>query len=66
MPQKGFLLILACQVSALCDGVDGTVSPWVTLDSTNTTNVNSQYHDFRAYTNDSRPDWYFEQMVRCR
>lgn len=54
------------QVSALCDGVDGTISPWVTLDSTNTTQPYAKYHDFRAYTNDSRPDWYYEQMVRLR
>ncbi len=54
------------QVSALCDGVDGTVSPWVTLDSTNTSDSNMNYHDFRAFTNDSRPDWYFEQMVYMR
>jgi chitin synthase len=52
------------QVSALCDGVDGSVSPWVTLDSTNTSDPNMNYHDFRAFTNDSRPDWYYEQMVR--
>jgi chitin synthase len=52
-----------CQVSALCDGIDGSVSPWVTDSATNTTDVNAQYHDFRAYTNDSRPDWYYEQMA---
>lgn len=51
------------QVSALCDGIDGSVSPWVTDSATNTSDVNSQYHDFRAYTNDSRPDWYYEQMA---
>jgi len=58
------------QVSALCDGVEGTVSPYVALDfqGTNATadralDKNSRYHDFRAYTNDSRPDWFFEQMM---
>ncbi|CAE6372477.1 unnamed protein product [Rhizoctonia solani] len=55
------------QVSALCNGVTGTVSPWVVLDTKNqTTNVNAQYHDFRAFTNDPRADWYYESMVRMR
>ena len=27
------------------------------------TDFNAQYHDFRTSTNDSRSDWYFEQMV---
>ncbi|KAF9232203.1 P-loop containing nucleoside triphosphate hydrolase protein [Melanogaster broomeanus] len=44
------------QVSALCNGISGTVSPWVQLNSANNTDVNAQYHDFRAITNDSRPD----------
>ncbi|OCF76617.1 chitin synthase [Kwoniella mangroviensis CBS 8886] len=54
------------QVSALCDGVNTPISPYVTLDSTNTTDVFMQYHDFRAYTNDSRPDWYAEMMIMMR
>ncbi|GLB39511.1 putative TRAFAC class myosin-kinesin ATPase superfamily, myosin family protein [Lyophyllum shimeji] len=54
------------QVSALCDGIDGNVSPYIILDSRNITDPNAQYHDFRAFTNDSRPDWYFENMVRLR
>ncbi|BGP46627.1 hypothetical protein JCM10450v2_002474 [Rhodotorula kratochvilovae] len=57
------------QVSALCNGVDGSVSPWVTLESANIstaiTNV-AKYHDFRAYTTDVRPDWYYETMVYLR
>ena len=36
------------------------------LDSSNDTDPNAQYHDFRAWTNDPRPDWYFEQMVTMR
>jgi chitin synthase len=32
----------------------------------NTTDDNTQYHDFRFFTNDSRPDWYFESMVQMR
>ncbi|KAF9225027.1 glycosyltransferase family 2 protein [Gyrodon lividus] len=54
------------QVSALCNGVSGTVSPWVQLSSANNTDTNAQYHDFRAVTNDSRPDWYFESMTIMR
>lgn len=58
------------QVSALCNGVTGSVSPYVTLDfqgtnatSDRTIDKNSKYHDFRAFRNDSRPDWFFEQML---
>src|SRR5882762_4079813 len=69
--QVGFIdglafLIRVVQVSALCNGVSGTVSPYVTLSSTNDTDTNSVYHDFRAFTNDSRPDWYFESMTIMR
>ncbi len=62
------------QVSALCQGVNGTIDPAIQLDYTNTnisgsasvissSDTNSKYHDFRAFTNDSRPDWFFEQMM---
>ncbi|KAF6840836.1 chitin synthase [Colletotrichum plurivorum] len=62
------------QVSALCQGKDGQVDPHVTLDYKNTnltgspellarTDMNFKFHDFRYYTNDSRPDWYYEQMT---
>ncbi|EEH05914.1 chitin synthase [Histoplasma capsulatum G186AR] len=65
------------QVSALCDGVDGQVDPSVPLDfrSTNRTgsvkvsrddDPNAQYHDFRAFTDDYRPDWYWNQMRMLR
>ncbi|KAJ5792443.1 Chitin synthase 8 [Penicillium pulvis] len=67
------------QVSALCQGVDGSVDPSVPLDyrsnlnsssSTSTatgTDVNSKYHDFRYWvTGDYRPDWYYEQMIMLR
>ncbi|KAK8846712.1 hypothetical protein IAR55_005799 [Kwoniella newhampshirensis] len=54
------------QVSALCDGTTGSISPYVTLDTTNTSDPFSQYHDFRAFTNDSRPDWYAEMMIMMR
>ncbi|KAI6006351.1 chitin synthase-domain-containing protein [Pisolithus orientalis] len=36
--------------------VQGSVSPWVMLDSANNTDPNAQYHDFCAFTNDSRPE----------
>ncbi|KAJ7473492.1 glycosyltransferase family 2 protein [Mycena latifolia] len=58
--------IFPVQVSALCNGVDGGVSPYVSLTSRNQTDPNTQYHDFRFSTNDSRPDWYFESMVQMR
>ena len=54
------------KVSALCDGIDGSVNPYVTLDSTNKTEPNAKYHDFRVFTNDSRPDWYYQSMVKMR
>lgn len=62
------------QVSALCNGVDGSVFPGVQLNYKNsnytnqnnlisTTDQNAKFHDFRWQTNDSRPDWWFEQQV---
>lgn len=50
----------------MCNGIDGSVSPYVILNSANNTDPNAQYHDFRVFTNDSRPDWYFENMVEMR
>lgn len=59
--------IFPVQVNALCNGVSGTISPWVTLDNNNNTDANAQYHDFRAYKGvDVRPDWYYEQMWYMR
>jgi len=54
------------QVSALCQGTTGSISQYVTLDTTKTSDVYSKYHDFCAYTNDSRPDWYTETMIMLR
>ncbi|RCI02024.1 hypothetical protein CU098_005085 [Rhizopus stolonifer] len=55
------------QVSALCDGITGRVPEEVVLDfQVNLTDPNAAYHDFRFFTNDYRPDWYFEQMVYLR
>jgi chitin synthase len=55
------------QVSALCQGVTGNVSDYVSLDyHFNATDKTADYHDFRAWTNDTRPDWYFEKMLYLR
>ncbi|OLN97373.1 Chitin synthase 8-like protein 1 [Colletotrichum chlorophyti] len=64
------------QVSALCQGKDGKVDPAVTLDYRNTNitgstqlvsvDLNFRFHDFRSFTNDSRPDWYWEQMTMLK
>lgn len=55
------------QVSAVCDGIDGTLPKEVTLDvHINITDSNAAYHDFRSFRDDYRPDWYFEQMVYLR
>ncbi|KAI9323437.1 chitin synthase-domain-containing protein [Dichotomocladium elegans] len=55
------------QVSALCDGTAGHLSEEVVLDfQYNLSDKNAVYHDFRYFTNDYRPDWYFEQMVYLR
>ncbi|PVI08725.1 glycosyltransferase family 2 protein [Periconia macrospinosa] len=63
------------QVSALCNGVDGSVHPSVQLNYKNTnytdtsnlvstTDKNAKFHDFRWFNaNDSRPDWWSEQQV---
>ncbi|KAK0641562.1 chitin synthase-like protein [Cercophora newfieldiana] len=65
------------QVSAVCPGKDGQVDPTVLLDYKNQ-NVsgsaavlslqdrNARYHDFRYFTNDSRPDWFSEQLIMLR
>jgi chitin synthase len=58
--------IFPVQVSALCSGTKGSINPYVTLDVTNTSDSNSIYHDFRYFGNDSRPDWYREQMEILR
>lgn len=61
------------QVSALCNGVNQTVNPYVTVDFTgvNATadrgiDKHAIYHDFRAFRNDSRPDWFYEQMITLK
>lgn len=66
------------QVSALCNGVNGSVDPAIQLNylPTNytssgtsvasTTDPNSRYHDFRWFTNDSRPDWWWEQQYMLK
>ncbi|KAJ8085317.1 Chitin synthase, class 5 [Marasmius tenuissimus] len=54
------------QISAVCDGVNGNLSPFVSFNPKNNSDPNALYHDFRSYTNDSRPDWYYEQMITMR
>ncbi|KAI7902715.1 P-loop containing nucleoside triphosphate hydrolase protein [Cokeromyces recurvatus] len=55
------------QVSSLCDGVTGRIPEELVLDfQYNLTDKNAAYHDFRFFTDDYRPDWYFEQMVFLR
>lgn len=75
---KDISALFPVQVSALCQGKDGYINPEVTLDYKNTNftgispalintqDLNAKYHDFRYFTNDTRPDWYFEQMSRLR
>ena len=65
------------QVSALCNGVTGNVDPTVQLNYApsnvsgsaaviSATDPNAKYHDFRYFTNDSRPDWFWEQQQSLR
>ncbi|KAG7096112.1 hypothetical protein E1B28_006786 [Marasmius oreades] len=55
------------QISAVCDGEDGNLSPFITFNPKNTSgDPNALYHDFRSFTDDPRPDWYFEQMITMR
>jgi chitin synthase len=65
------------QVSALCQGQYGSIDPAVLLDYKNTNitgslavissqDLNSKYHDFRYFTNDSRPDWFSQRMKMLR
>ncbi|ORX48286.1 hypothetical protein DM01DRAFT_1309811 [Hesseltinella vesiculosa] len=55
------------QVSALCQGVSGTVSPNVNLDyNVNLTDPNAHYHDFRYSSLNYEPDWFYIQMSMLR
>ncbi len=65
------------QVSALCQGQNGEIDKSVLLDYKNTNitgsaavissqDLNSRYHDFRHFTNDSRPDWFSQRMKMLR
>lgn len=73
---KDISRLFPVQVSALCEG-KGSVHDAVTLEYrsdnltgsptlVNTMDLNYKYHDFRYGTNDSRPDWYFEQMYMLK
>lgn len=56
------------QVSAMCQGlgtVDDAVTLMVTPENSSSTDIRllySKYHDFRYFRNDSRPDWFSEQI----
>ncbi|KAK3292212.1 glycosyltransferase family 2 protein [Chaetomium fimeti] len=65
------------QVSALCQGRYGQIDPAVLLDYKNdnitgsaavisSQDRNAKYHDFRHFTNDSRPDWFSQRMKMLR
>ena len=65
------------QVSALCNGKSGSVDKSVQLDyapsnvtgaptANSASDPNARYHDFRAWTNDSRDDWWWEQQQVLR
>ncbi|KAK4194077.1 family 2 putative glycosyltransferase [Triangularia verruculosa] len=65
------------QVSAVCQGQYGEIDPAVQLDYRNTNitgsanilnrdDTNWRYHDFRHFTNDSRPDWFSQQILMLR
>lgn len=74
---KDVTSLFPVQVSAVCPGKDGSVDEAVSLDykeqnSTgspllvNKDDQNAKYHDFRSFTNDSRPDWYYQQTEMLR
>ena len=65
------------QVSALCNGKTGSIDKSVSLNyapsnttgsptANSATDPNAKYHDFRSFTNDSRPDWWWEQQQVLR
>lgn len=55
------------QVSALCQGTTGQVSPYIGLNYTvGLIDSNARFHDFRANTKDFRPDWYYEKLTYLR
>ena len=65
------------QVSALCNGKTGSIDETVLLDYSATnvsgsatavskTDPNFIYHDFRYFTGDYRPDWWYEQHMRLQ
>ncbi|KAH8550239.1 chitin synthase [Umbelopsis sp. PMI_123] len=55
------------QVSSLCDGAQEPVPKAMTLDNyVSITDPNAKFHDFRYFTDDYRPDWYYEKMTYLR
>ncbi|KAK7433823.1 hypothetical protein VKT23_020539 [Stygiomarasmius scandens] len=53
--------IFPIQISALCNGI---MEGGVFMDTVNSSDSNTQYHDFRVNKADYRPNWYFGQMVK--
>ncbi|KAL0089213.1 chitin synthase-domain-containing protein [Phycomyces blakesleeanus] len=55
------------QVSDLCQGVDGEVSPYVSLDyQLNFTDPNAKYHNFLYSSGRYTKDWYYNQISYLR
>lgn len=52
------------QISAVCNQLNGrALSDYIVYGQvSNYSDSNAVYHDFRYYKNDSRPDWYLQQM----
>lgn len=71
---KDITSMFPVQVSAMCQGVNASgVDQAVTLEytsvnstTTDTMLLYSKYHDFRYFTNDSRPDWFTEQIMMLK
>ncbi|ANB11793.1 chitin synthase CHS3 [Sugiyamaella lignohabitans] len=55
--------IFPVPVSGVCRGTNGSISEYVVYGQTsNFSDANAVYHDFRYFTGDYRPDWYLQQM----
>ena len=74
---KDISSLFPLQVSAMCEGTSGPISPEVTLDYKNTNlsgspslinnlDINAKYHDFRYFNDDERQDWYLESLLTLR
>lgn len=64
---KDISQLFPIQISALCDGITGHLSEAITLDNfVNVSDPNARFHDYRYFTDDYRPDWYFEKLLYLR